>query len=209
MTKFLKYFFESNESLKSWMRKNPNSHIGENWKIDRTIEKHHPLTKDQHSAVAAYSGHSKHLNHALLDSHKNGAPLEEYHKSQIKHLDDITHKPIGKELHVHSGVGFDPREHFKEGDDHFHLHLPAYTSATIDKNMAKMFSNAKNPPEKHILHVHMKSTDKGHYLGSRSMNPEEHEVILPRNTKLKVNKTPEIHETDHGKYHIWHSEIEN
>ena len=185
--------------------------------LNKHLNKHDNKTKKH---IREYTDYSKTLNKKLINRHKfktgnasDNSLFDRNEFNQIKHLDKVTKKPIGHEVHVYSGIGFDPHKHMNP--EHNTIHLPAYTSTTHDKQIAHDFvaSHYKDDvTHHHILHIHMKPTDKAAHVSHLSKHPSEYETILPRNTTLKVHPTPDIldHEDDNfGKRitHVWHATI--
>jgi hypothetical protein len=116
-------------------------------------------------------------------------------KEHLSHLDDFLHsKPIDHELHVFHGT-----KHWHPGQEaakhpEGHIMLPAYTSTSIDKVSARGFAQMPNDgTHAHMLHIHLKPGDKGHYLGSNSEYADEKEFLLPRKTVLKIHKKPDVY----------------
>ncbi len=86
------------------------------------------------------------------------------------------------------------------------IHLPAYTSVSHEKATAANFSK-KIYDDEHIIHIHMKKGDKGIQVAHISHVLDEHETILPRNTKLKINPKPDIYKRKNVNVHVWHATI--
>jgi hypothetical protein len=201
------------EEIKNeWLNKNDNEHLGETSdKINDKLQTHQKIkpTKEQIEKIKAYTNSSKYLNSALLDHHNNRKINLDYFKKGIEHLDKATNHHIGHELHVYSGLGFNPSKHLDEKNI---IHLPAYTSTTHDKNIAHSFAS-RNPMTEHhkntyhILHIHMKPRNKGIHVDHLSEHEDEHETILPRNTKLKVHPVPDKHIIHGVEHHIWHATV--
>jgi hypothetical protein len=195
----------------NWLDKNDNEEHYDNIETPRKLstylvdngKKHTPKESE---AIRDYTVDSRPLNRHLVARHKDPTlkpvkgldSLYDDHASMIKHLDSATSHKLNHPLHVYSGIRWDPSEQMKKTDK---VHLPAYTSATHDKKMAKGYAH------EHILHIHLKKGDKAAHVSHLSYYKKEHETILPRNTTLKVNKTPT--KVVHGKktYHVWHATV--
>lgn len=140
----------------------------------------------------------------LIENHKNGkAPTEGMSKGEKnihETISSLASKPIGKEVHLYSGVGFNPSELANKSKDKV-IHSPAHISATHEAEIARSFT--ENHDEKHIMHIHMKPHDKGFHVGSHSENDHEHETIIPAGTKLKYHNTTQ-HVDDDGNTHNVH-----
>jgi len=205
-----------------WIQDNENKHFESQDQKNKTIKgtwnpaselskelakKAKPLSKKEGETVNHYCDSSEGINDSLLRAHKNKEKMEPYFKEHVKHLDKVTRNPIEHDLHVYSGIGFNPREYVNSSG---HLHLPAYTSATHHKATAHWFAHSdaardrEEKPTKHILHIHLNPSDHAVHVSAHSPSPEEHETILPRNTTLKVHPKPTI--LSDGT-HVWHSTV--
>ena len=166
-----------------------------------------PLSKKERETVAHYCDTSEGINDSLLRAYKNKEEMEPYFKERVEHLDKVTRNPIGHDLHVYSGIGFDPREHVNSSG---HLHLPSYTSTSHSKETAHWFAHSdverdrEEKPTKHILHIHLNPSDHAAHVSQHSGSPNEHETILPRNTTLKVHPKPTV--LSDGT-HVWHAQV--
>jgi hypothetical protein len=212
------------KSLKSPLKEEASAVKIEDWLREhdngpdvRTITKQllddaDPLSKEHAETLRDYSGHtSANINKKLIDDHNGkktnsgGSLSKEYTQKAIKNLDQITSHNIRRHLHVYSGLGFDPSQHV---DSQGHLHMPAFTSVTHDKNVAHEFAQTNHEEgrteAKHILHIHLKPYDRATHISGHSDEPEEHESILPRNTTLKVHPKPTI--LSDGT-HVWHAQV--
>jgi hypothetical protein len=57
-----------------------------------------------------------------------------------------------------------------------------------------------------MIRFHLPKGHHGLYLGTRSNFTNEHEFLLPRNTRIKVGEHPEIHPHPHDRnteIHVW------
>ena len=208
-----------------WINHNENSAHGKNDDdIANKLVKHTQslnLSDKTKKHVHQYTKDSKSLNLNLVKQHKEGNPhkFTPTQNDRIKHLDAATNNHIGHKLHLYSGLGFNPKEKLGKSG---HLHMPAYTSMTHSKSVAKAFaedrsnsSKNKNETEHHILHIETDKKDKGLHTSHISNYKGEHETILPRNTKLKVNPKPTTIVTKGSAWspkvthHIWHAKIEH
>lgn len=166
---------------------------GDNFKkLGRHLEDSHKIHSDDKEALDRYSAGSYHLNKTLREGGKH---------SDIPKLDKALNRhTLNRDVHVWHGVGFNP-DHEASKSSSRTIQLPGYTSTSISPHVAKRFGGG------HIIHIHLKKGDAGHYLGSRSRNSNEYEHLLPRNTKLKIHPTPTVFHDSLGKRHIWHAEI--
>jgi hypothetical protein len=204
---------KEHKDVHGWVNHNQNKHLGDRAqdisnKLTDHLHKNHPLNTKELHHTKEYTSSSSDVNFALIHAHKNKKDIEPYYHQSIHHLDSATSRPIGHHLHLYSGLGFNP-DHMKNKNGH--VHLPAYTSMTHDKSRAREFALDKaykhEDGSKHILHIHMKKTDKGLHVSHFSHYHDEHETILPRNTKIKIHKKPTIYNDYGSKTHVWHAHI--
>lgn len=213
-----KHFFQ-------WEKCHDNDHLGkDHHEVEAHLEKHYPLhdIEDHFDSVNAYTTASRHLNRSLLKHYESGetTPLK-IHEHNIANLDKATgHHKLKHDLHVYSGVGFHPGEKASECPDNT-IHLPAYTSASLCKKTATVFSHAlpsnsdkyDHEPVNHVLHFHLKKGQKGLYVGRHSgYDNNEYEYILPRHTTVKVHPKPSIvpeggHIGNDYKTYVWHAHV--
>lgn len=191
---------------------------------DKTSEELHShqrkITEDEHSYVSDYTDgdeggtHSHEIAMHLIKNHKEGKPpthnMDDYHKDMHHTISNLANQKLGKEVHLYSGVGFNPRAAANRSKDKV-IHLPAHISASHDVDIAHSFAsiNVGNnvTSAQHIIHIHAKATDKGYHVGEHSLAPEEHETIIPAGTKLKYSHTT-VHKDDNGmKVHVHHFTI--
>lgn len=95
----------------------------------------------------------------------------------IQVLDSLTKPNIGIDLTVNAGLDFDPRNFMSKSN---HIHLPSFTITTINELIDKDMNG------NHILKIKLKATDTGVYLDKISAKDREREILLPRNTTIKI-----------------------
>jgi hypothetical protein len=194
-----------------WLGKNENAGRSVHKITKELLDDANPVSREHAETLRYYSGpDSARINKKLIDDHYGKKPdssgSKEYIERAIKHLDKITrHNNIRRQLHVYSGLGFDPSQHV---DSQGHLRMPAFTSVTHDKNVAHKFAQINHEEgrtqAKHILHIHLKPYDQATHISGHAFTPDEHESILPRNTTLKVHPEPTI--LSDGT-HVWHAHV--
>ena len=203
------------DAYNKWLNHNQNSHIEHgSYQISKKLADHvkdnHNLNHNEIHHVKNYSNSSRFLNRDLISAHKNKEnidSLDSYHHQTIHHLDTATKRHIGHNMHLYSGLGFDPH-HMKNKNGR--VHLPAYTSLTHNKHTADSFAEGSSylhGEDRHVLHLQVKKKDKGLHVSHLSSYEGEHETILPRNTKIKIHKKPTIYEQYGHKVHVWHAHI--
>jgi len=214
----LKEELEHKKDVEGWIGHNQNKHLGNSSSdISKTLVHHltknHPLNHHEQHHAKEYTSSSADLNSNLIAAHKSKHDkyphkIDSYYHQSIHHLDSATKRPIGHHIHLYSGLGFNPA-HMKNKNGH--VHLPAYTSMTHDKFKAHGFSIDKSYKhengDRHILHLHMKKNDKGLHVSHFSHYHDEHETILPRNTKIKIHKKPTVYHEYGRKVHVWHAHV--
>lgn len=206
------------DTFDRWESTNDNSHLGDTSKqISDLLSKKRPkLSPNDAAGMRGYTLDSHDLNKSLIAKHRDKKhPLDPRDVRTQKTMDKLVKNPIGHPIHLYSGIGFDPSKEIKADKNGIRrMHMPAFTSTTHDKSIADGFAREKEKQYKlngrHILHIYLKSAnDKGFHVGNiGSMVGNQHETILPRNSRLKITGH-EIHNTPEGTAHIWHSEIDD
>ncbi len=190
-----------------------NKHLGS--EINKTAQSRalHASQKNNELGehTKAYSKWSADLNGSLLKHAKEGKehPTEfedSMHKFHLGELDKELHEhKLEHPLHVFSGVGFHPQELASQHPEG-HVHLPAYTSTSIDKSVARDFAGTagfgKGERSRHIIHMELPKGHPGKYLGRNSENSSESEFMLPRNMKIKIHPEPKVVSSYGHDYHI-------
>ena len=178
-------------------------------------------TTPDYEALNSYTRNSGSTNRKLFQAHVSGRPTE--HGSFVKQMDSALDKhKLKHDMHVYSGVQFDP-EVVASHHEHRHVHLPAYTSTSLKKDVAASFAGETRPfdgeySHHHILHFHLKKGQKGAYVGMNhegdrnnqlSEHPHEHEYIIPRNTRIHIGEKPTVYndDMDNKKYHVWDAHV--
>lgn len=193
---------ESYEDSEWFGHHDENKEYGSNPK-DQSEELHKWQSNDKLGEhLKAYSRYSADLNRSLLDSHEKGREHpksfeDDLHHFKLGDLDkELDEHKLDHPLHTYSGVGFDPQELASKHPEG-HVHLPAYTSTSIHKEVAREFASTArygNPDRrKHIVHFELPKGQSGKHVGKNSENPFEHEFVLPRNTTIKVHPDPIEH----------------
>ena len=189
---------------------------------DTLHSKQKKLTQKQIDHIKAYTNgnsiggiESRELNNKLIENHKKSKyPTEGMspkHKAIHETISKLASQPIGHHVHLYSGVGFDPREAAEKSKNKI-IHLPAHMSTSHDlytaTNFADMSAERDVTPERHIIHIEAKPTDKGFHVGNHSEIPDEYETIIPAGTKLKYSHTTTHTDGKTGPtYHVHHFTI--
>ena len=200
---------------------------------------YHKLDSEERSSIKEYTKNSRDLNNHLYKSHSPDATSYDFkdskkipyknskefntesmlHEHMIKHLDSAADKSKTKKaFHTYSGIKFDPDKEASKHPDR-HIHLPAYTSTTLDPNIAKRFAYTRGGDESnnvhHVLKIKVKKGTKAiPVLDHTSYPTPEDEVLLARNTTLKIANKPHKKEkyrkfgfSTELNIHHWHAEI--
>lgn len=114
----------------------------------------------------------------------------------------IAHKPLEHDLHVYHGTStWNPGALASKHPDRL-VKSPAFISSSIDKDRAYRFTTRDE--NSHVLHIHLKKGQKALPILQHSNHPREHEVLLPRDTVLKIHPKPI--KLSCGT-HVWHAEV--
>jgi hypothetical protein len=183
------------------------------------------VSMDRINAVAKFNNHSRPVNDFLIRNfHGQGRSWDREHHPQVGHLDSIfNHAPkTTNPINTMSGLKQSPQDlidHVRslghEIGDHIYMHLPAYTSTSTRFSTAAAFVKYHKHPDEpthadaHMFHIHVPAGHKmiGMEAHPDRENSEEHELVLPRDTILKVNTTPAVYRIGNKHMHVWHSEV--
>lgn len=178
--------------------------------IPETTQKYRQQFSKKHPYIKLYTGSSADVNRHLIYSHKEGKdPMQEkVHTKTLQKLDeslDELSKPAPHDFHVYTGVGTGfniAHIRAKQGDK---VHLPAYTSTSINPSIAASFSNDGHLKMfGEMIRVHIpKGSTHGTYLGHLGEVGDEGEFLLKRGKTLKFHGEPRAVRTS-GKTVIVH-----
>jgi hypothetical protein len=223
------------ESLNtSWYDKEDNSHLSNSDTHDNNslsairdkLKKHHDfsnpdvLSEKERSHVEDYTDDSSKLNSALVRSARDNSEIPSKYHRQIDHLDSaLDRNRLPTSLHVYSGMGGGRVKSVKSAAGG-KLSIPAYTSTSTSKTMATHFApytqeegeNGQREFHRHVLHVELPQGHPGLFIGNDSTAGNEHEFLLPRDTKLHIHPEPTKvvahNESSPGVpyvTHVWHA----
>ena len=135
-----------------------------------------------------YSDSSRKRNSYLWKKHNKKEHFEpdEGIEKKIGQTDEtLKHHSTPHEIHVYSGIGYDPRE--KKNENNI-VHHPAYLSTSLDKKIAAGFGrmNSGGKTETHILKLKIPKGHPGAYIAEFSHIPSEKEFVLPRGLNIKL-----------------------
>lgn len=223
--KYPEHEYGNNQRTKRRMDENTLPHVDEWLKTkdnDRrainSLNIDHTHTDDDKTHIYRYTAASRPLNKMLYAAHQeNKAPDTRFPVSgnynfthNVPALDAaITRNKLKHELVSYSGVSWNPLNKITDFSNP-KIHLPAYTSTTLDKKTALQFakSNKKgNTQDIHILKIHHPEGSAGTYTHddpSITHYELENEFITPRKTSLKIETTPHVFKDDDGNnVHVW------
>lgn len=176
-------------------------HTGDGGKIDFTpdheeMQKQHVSLRNSHKVVDAqaahvikkYTGHSAAVNKHLI-APKVLSFLGQDHTRHAHLMSEAIQrhaKPLRHDTHVYSGLGnHDPSKDFDKTGT---VHLPAFTSTSLNPTVALAFGPDK--PKKqttHILHFHLpKGYKKSLYVAGHSAVKDEREMLLDKGQKWQL-----------------------
>src|SRR5574343_231971 len=207
------------------LEKHPSQTRGGLAKTHRELSAHHgnaPLEKHELHALREYTGQAYHLNKALYAGKavkgvhhgwSESTPLKTIHENLDKAIKKAP--PLKDSVHVFSGVSNKTVDMIKKAASSKHqtIHMPAYTSTSIDHETARGFCKSHNRgrDEDHILHFHLpKGYKGGRYVGGgkhRSKMDYERELILNHNQKFKIQGHTHFKPSKDSwdtPTHIWH-----
>lgn len=159
--------------------------INEQVMSDLSDQLHKSIHPTDIPTIKKYTTISKFLNRALISGKTLTKSQKDIHDGLMSSA-----KPIGHDITLYSGTGDTNfgliARHSKDGI----LHSKAHISATHDHNVASQFAFAVGGKSQ-MIHIHMKSSDKGVHVSKISNHPDEHETVIPAGTKLKYLRSEE------------------
>jgi hypothetical protein len=157
--------------------------------IDMHGEKRDPNEKANHAWAAqqwanrfAWKISKSHMNEHISHTHNLLTSMDKEMKRA---------PALHKDIHVFTGIGpnFNIKKLREEGNER--VHLPAFTSTSINPHIARGFSWDSNKKEhKEIIRIKLPAGSKhGSYIGSTGLEGEQ-EYVLNRGKTLKFNGAP-------------------
>lgn len=187
-----------------------NSHLGRNVdEVENALTKHYEYP-DEDKIIDDYTSDSSRLNNYNMDRHKtryfeDQRTVSLEHEIQNKNLDRMLHsRRTPTYLDVFHGAAFNPGEEASKHPEN-RLFMPAYTSTSISKKVAKGFGNPQDDGYKHLIQFHLSPGNPGGYIGHHSNFPDEREFLLPKDVSWRIHHTPDEHEEDGNKIKVWHA----
>ena len=142
---------------------------------------------------------SREINRYLIAQHRAGnAPPSKfiYHDGHEVNLDEIDNAiasvKLNQPLVTFSGIKYNPHDLM---DGKSHVHLPAYTSSSLDPRYA--ISYGHNSSAVHMLAIHHRKHQSALYMAPRSglSAYSEYEILIPRNQLLHITIDESMHGT--------------
>lgn len=200
--------------VEDWKDSNDNESEGGHEGVHEMLSAHDHHDEDDAETIHHYTAESRGFNHRLYRNHVNGTP--EKHPFRIDAT--VSKNKLPRPIHTYSGVNWHPGEMAAKHPEG-HVHLPAFTSTSLDPRVAHSFAQdhgtemARNKgvphTDNHVIHFHLKAGQPSKYVGHTSEYPDERELILPRDTTIKVHPKPDTYEDEYSgeKTHIWHAHV--
>jgi hypothetical protein len=197
-----------------WMERQHDHHLQQSHDSNLTdIDKDHIQKLIIGGMEYGHDSGSADLTKFLTDAYKTRSKPSLFVR---KHVKDVSVPPdqidltkvdsaLGKNtfadgFHSFHGIGFHPGKLVGNSDM---LHLPAYTSGSVNRNIALKY--AKLSPvdgAHHVIHMVHPKDSTGVYIGNQSFH--DNEVLLPRNLTLKIHPHESARYDVNGKpVHVW------
>lgn len=187
-----------------------NSHLGRNVdEVENALTKHYEYP-DEHKIIDDYTSDSSRLNTYNMDRHKtkyleDRHPVSLEHEIQNRQLDTMLHsRKTPTYLDVFHGATFNPGNEASKHPEN-RLFMPAYTSTSISKKVAKGFGERQADGYRHLIQFHLNPGNPGGYIAHHSNFPDEKEFLLPKDVSWKIHHTPDEHEDDGKHFKVWHA----
>lgn len=189
-----------------------NHYNGDKAKVEQKTKDFNQYTTDSlhinrsllhlHARGIDPSDHENALNHLIHRTPNALRPAEAL--AEIPKLDAAlkTHTiPAHETFHVYSGVSKDFNiSKLRENNEK--VHLPAYTSTSLDPKVAASFASGLGKDHREMLRIKIpKESQHGTFIGSATSNDQEHEFLLHRGKTIKFDGPPKIFKDKNG--HGW------
>lgn len=188
-------------------------------KLGVALAKHYKggqLSEEHEKVLKRYKTGSHDINISLIHPDRFDDHWREWNNIDhvIAKMDDITkHQTTPRDMHLYSGIGFDPRKitHGQTDNGMMKVHLPAYTSTSIYPSVASSFTETNMvkihvPKGSHGVYIH-----PGNSLGTTNTHGKE--FVLPRGSKLHIHPEPTQHyrkgqfASSNEHLLIWHAKL--
>ena len=116
----------------------------------------------------------------------------------LTHIDEALRKTeLPGTFHSFHGLGFNPADHLTDQNA---LHLPAYSSGSVNRSIALKYASFAPNGEHHVLHMIHPPGSKGVYLGNGHFL--DNEVLLPRHITVNIHGV-KSYDVDGKKVNVW------
>lgn len=157
------------------------------------------FSETEYSALRNYTTYgSKSLNTALWKNKGKILPTNPLSAALLKA------PPSPNSFNVYTGMAAQNADKLGTG----HIHIPSYTSTSLDINVAKRFAQPDTNKISHIIKIEIRPNQKvGASVQQFSDRPEEQEFLLNNNHILKFNKPSILHTMPDGSSLMIHHAI--
>lgn len=165
--------------------------------------------------IRKYTDLSRPLSRELYKHHReNTIPPEFIDHYHLPTLDKISQKGLSKNVILYTGIRHDPRNLVDANNT---IHSPAFLSTSTKFGIGSQFAHRQarrkdifsgNGDGKshiepaHILKIHVKKGQLAGNISKKSLEKHEDEYLIPRNTVIKIDPTPEINDGERPTY-VW------
>lgn len=190
---------------------------------EKQLVDHYTPTGAKHrNAMGTYKRESRRLNLSLLHDPELKESSKALQKLDSNVSEALSQHKTPHDMHVYSGIGFDPSTIGKHEDGAMKVHLNAYTSTTLEPATAVLFAHyrggAQGLKDGHIIKIHVPEGSAGMYhhdgnSSSAAAYPHGKEFTMHKNAKLHIHPVPTTDIIDRGKYtsplnlKIWHAKL--
>jgi len=163
-------------------------------RLHNKLTNHYTFNDDHKEALKQYTGGSSVPINKHIMGHSN-----RYDDSKIpgRIKEALVQHETPHDFAVHTGM---TRSAIKQmyqapGENkhgHFHIHLPAFTSTSLRRDIARDFSKEDEEENRHYVTIHVPKGSHGAYVSHVSEHPDEYEFILHPGAKIHIAKQPRI-----------------
>lgn len=170
------------------------------WESQEYKSWNHSLTQGETKALRDYSGESyKSINKGL----RQDAPLSSHDRTTVEHLDSAIQKagPVSETISVFRSMPAHVLADVRVGDTYKDK---AFVSTTMTQAVAQREWNTSSYGQHAIVSIEVPKGSAGAPLMKHSKNSDEHEFLLPRNSKLEITKKQNYG----GQSYVWAKLVE-
>lgn len=205
--------------------------------VHNELSKHYTLpsgSSESKALISAYTASSDHINNHLYNTHVGNGKLTAMSPENAQSFSDqfqsvVSSHRAPRDFHVYSGSRISPAEHNDPTKSHIKVHLPAFTSTSLNPKVAGKFARLSNhdsdawtnaykanEPISHIranlFKIHVPAGSRGMYVAKYSGIAAEKEFIIPHGAKLHIHPEPEPREIEispgnERSVNVWHAKL--